>query len=1129
MKKSTVFDIERMKLKYLSSGYISILTLAISGMILSSCDKTAQEVSKTEVKNENRSMKYTALPDSLTGVSFRNDLKEDNRINYFIFPYMYMGGGVSIGDINNDGLADIYFTGNRVENKLYLNKGNMQFEDISRKAGVQGDTRWYTGTTLADVNNDGLLDIYLSVSNAFMQKENQLYINNGDLTFTESAAKYGLNDDGPSVQAGFFDYDNDGDLDMYLANYPATRFSSPNQYYYEKLQNPTDDETDKFFRNDGPNGFVNVTDEVGVRNFGLSLSTSISDYNEDGLMDVYVSNDFISPDFLYINQGDGTFKDELKSYTQHTAQFGMGSDAADINNDGLMDIMQLDMMAEDNKRQKTNMASMNPENFWNAVDLGFHYQYMRNCLQINNGNGSFSDIAELAGVDATNWSWATLLFDMDNDGWKDIFISNGTRRSVNDKDFMKKMHKKQMSGQINMNNLMALIEEMPVVRVSNHIYKNLGNLAFEKKANEWGGDFKGFTNGVAYGDLDNDGDLDLVLNNLDDMAIVYENNASSLKNGNFLTVKLKGKSDNHFGLGTRVRVKSGDLEQWQEMMIVRGFQSSVEPVLHFGLGSNTVVDELEVQWLNGTVQKMTDVKARQIIEIVQESGGKKDLEESTEKLQFIEQLVESGIDYRHIENNFDDFKRQVLLPHKMSQFGPSIAVGDINGDNLEDFYIGGATGEEAALYVQNASGSFSEKSFNVAKKDAIYEDIRAVFFDFENDGDQDLYVVSGGNEFEENSKEYQDRLYINDGKGNFKKSQGLLPEIRTSGSCVIVDDYDKDGDLDLFVGGRHVPGRYPFPTRSYILENNDGRFKDVTEEIAPGLMNVGMVTSALWTDFNADGSRDLMLTGEWMPIRFFEQKDQQFIDRTADYGFENSTGWWFSLAKADIDGDGDEDYVAGNLGLNYKYKGSEKEPFQVYAGDFDKNGTSDIILGYYEDGKAFPVRGLQCSSEQIPAIQEKYTTYRSFGDATLDKVYGKNILDSGLHYEAKMFSSSYIENKGNGKFEIKALPNMAQISCVNSILLYDFDKDGNKDILIAGNMHGSEVETPRNDAGIGLWLKGNGAGDFTPVSSRKSGFYAPYVVNEMKLLKGNNRTIILLGNNNERLQSFVLNSANQAL
>ena len=1091
------------------------LLVIACGLFLYSCGDQSQETPQKEKRKAEVKMGFTSLPDSLTGIHFKNELKEDNQVNYFTYQYMYMGGGVSIGDINNDGLPDIYFTGNRVPNKLFLNKGNMQFEDISVAAGVQGDNRWYTGVTMADVNNDGLLDIYLSVSGRFTTKENQLYINNGDMTFTEKAAEYGLNDDAPSVQAGFFDYDKDGDLDVYVANYPPTSFTSPPSYYHEKMKNPNDQETDKFFRNDGEKGFTNITDEVGIRNFGLSLSTSIADYNNDGWTDVYVSNDFASPDYLYINQGDGTFKDEILDYTQHTANFGMGSDAADINNDGLIDLMQLDMMAEDNKTQKTNMPSMNPKKFYETVDLGLNYQYMRNCLQLNNGNGSFSDIAELAGVDATDWSWAVLLMDMDNDGWKDMFITNGMRRSVNDKDFNIDMYKKKRAGKIDKSRPMNLVMGMPEVPISNYTYKNKGDLTFEKKVREWGIDFEGFTNGTAYGDLDGDGDLDLVLNNLDNKSMVYENRASDRANSNALRVQLKGVQDNAFGLGAKVQVKTGDMEQWQEMMMARGFQSSVEPVLHFGLGSATQVDELKVIWPNGDVQLQRNVAAGDLV-VIEQNGQKLNLDVSS-KQQFRE--LKDVASYRHQENEYDDFAKEVLLPHKMSRFGPGIAVGDVNGDQREDYYVGGAAGKSGALYIQNSKGAFVKKAFRDAQKDAASEDIQALFFDAENDGDMDLYVVSGGNEFAKDAPELQDRIYINDGKGNFKK-KNILPEMISSGGCVAAADYDADGDMDLFVGGRLVPGKYPFPARSYILENNKGSFTDVTTRVAPDLMYAGMVTSALWTDFNNDQSLDLMLTGEWMPIRFFEQKNKKFTDRTLSYGFDNTTGWWFSLAEADMDGDGDMDYVAGNLGLNYKYKGSEAEPFHVYANDFDKNGSMDIVLGYYNDGKAYPVRGLQCSSEQCPDIKKRFKTYQSFGDATLDMVYGTENLDAALHYEAYIFESSYIENKGNGNFKLSPLPHMAQISSVNSILLHDFDKDGNQDILLAGNMHGSEVETPRNDAGIGLWLQGDGAGNFNAVPSRESGFYAPHVVNDMKLLEKDKEWLILLGNNDAAMQSF---------
>lgn len=1113
------------KLKHMK--FKVMFVFALCGHLYSCGDKSQEIKSTGEANPKIPEMTFKAVPDSISGVRFKNVLKEDNRINYFTYQYMYMGGGVSIGDINNDGLPDIFFTGNRVKNKLYLNKGDMQFEDITETAGLIGDIRWYTGVSMADVNNDGLLDIYACVSGPFTETKNQLYINNGDLTFTESAEEYGINVSSPSVQASFFDYDNDGDLDMYLANYPPTPFRVPNSYYAEKLKNPADNETDQFFRNEGNKGFVEVTNEVGIRNFGLSLSASVSDYNNDGWQDVYVSNDFNSPDFLYINQGDGTFKDEIKSYTQHTSNFGMGSDAADINNDGFVDFMQLDMMAENNKKQKTNMASMNPAKFNEAVDLGLHYQYMRNCLQLNNGNGSFSDIAELAGVSSTDWSWGVLLMDMDNDGWKDIFISNGMRRNVNDKDFNIAMQKKKQAGLIDKNRPFDLVSQMDEVPVHNFTYRNNKDLTFEKKIKEWGIDFKGFTNGIAYGDLDADGDLDLVLNNLDDMSAIFENNASSRPDGNFLSIKLKGEKDNHFGLGAKVYVETNGKQQLQEMMLTRGFQSSVEPILHFGLGTEKMVDELRIEWPDGTVQTMNGVKAGQQL-VINQKGEKVQKQEFLTQY-FQEKAAVLNIDYKHTENEYDDFKKEVLLPHKMSQFGPSVAVADINGDGREDFYVGGSAGKKGALYLQNVDGKFTKKASRAIDADKACEDIDALFFDLENDGDMDLYIVSGGNEFEKDAKELQDRLYVNDGKGNFKKSDGL-PEMISSGACVAANDYDGDGDNDLFVGGRLVPAKYPFPARSYLLENNGGKFTDVTSTVAPDLLFPGMVTSAIWTDFNQDGKSDLMLTGEWMPIRFMEQKNNQFVDQTSSYGFENTTGWWFSLEKADMDGDGDDDYVVGNLGANYKYKATEKEPFHVYANDFDNNGKMDIVLGYYNQGKAYPVRGLQCSSEQCPTIKNKFKSYDAFGSATLDMVYGADNLNASLHYEANIFESCYIENKGNGNFKLSPLPKMAQLSSVNSLLLHDFDGDGNKDILLAGNIHGSEVETPRNDAGTGLWLKGDGNGQFTPVTSRESGFYAPHVVNNMKLLKKDNELIVLVGNNDEKMQSFVVSrSGNIAL
>lgn len=1100
-----------------------VLTL----LLFIACEGEEQQSNTRTVTEE---MGFVVVPDSVSNIDFKNTLTETNQFNYFTFPYMYMGGGVSVGDINNDGLPDIYFTGNMVNNKLYLNKGNMEFEDITEKAGVKGDIRWFTGVNMVDVNNDGFLDIYLCTSNSFPNKENLLYINNGDTTFSEKAAEFGLADIGPSVQSSFFDYDKDGDLDMYLANYPPTKFNSPNMYYQEKMKSPADNETDKLFRNDGPKGFTNVTDEAGIRNFGLSLSTAVADFNQDGWLDVYVSNDFISPDYLYINQGDGTFKNELKSYTKHTAQFGMGTDFADINNDGWIDLMQLDMMSENNKQQKTNMASMNPEIFYDAVNRGFHYQFMRNCLQINNGNGTFSDVAEIAGVDATDWSWAALLFDMDNDGWKDLFISNGTRRSINDKDYMKEVQKKNESGQINMQNLTDVLDKMPVFPVSNFTFRNKGDLTFEKRVEEWGMNFKGFTNGVAYGDLDADGDLDVVLSNLDEKAIIYENKAAQSKDANYLQIVLKGSEKNPFAFGSRVTVKDNKMQQWQEMMPSRGFQSSVEPILHFGLGDRDKIEQIEVRWPDGKEMVLADVAVNQRLQLsyADAEPSTKTTMESASSI-FTERTNQIGVRHKHVENLYDDFQRQVLLPHKMSEFGPSIAVEDVNQDGLEDFFVGSSAGFSASLYLQNLRGEFDKAFIPDFEQDKASEDTDALFFDADGDEDMDLYVVSGGNEYDLGDPALQDRLYLNDGKGNFVRANNVLPEMKSSNGLVSAADYDNDGDLDLFVGGRQIPGKYPFAPKSYLLENNAGVFSDVIKKKAKDLEYAGMLCAAEWVDLNQDEQLDLVTAGEWTPIKVFIQEDGQWQEQTNAYGLEHSTGWWFDLEVRDMDQDGDMDIIGGNLGLNYKYQGTKDEPFQVYGGDFDENGKWDIVLSYYNQGKPYPVRGLQCSSEQMPSIKEKFKTYNAFGDATIEQVYGEDQLKLALRYDAKHFASSYMENLGDGNFEIHSLPNEAQISCVNSIQVDDYDLDGKLDILIAGNMHGSEVETPRNDAGIGLFLKGDGNGQFEAIPSKESGFYAPMVVNDMETIIVNGQQLLLLANNNNFMQAFKWETNNNDL
>ncbi|GAA3516523.1 VCBS repeat-containing protein [Aquimarina addita] len=1104
-----------MKLVYVSMKVYTILFMLFLGVFVS-CNKQ-KKVDVTTPKLFNQ------LTAEKTGINFSNDLTENDSLNYFTYPYLYMGGGVAAGDINNDGLIDLYFTGNMVSNKLYLNKGDLTFEDITDKAGVSGDKRWFTGVTMADVNGDGFLDIYCTIGGKFKPKNNLCYINNGNGTFTEKAKELGIDDKSNSVQGTFFDYDLDGDLDLYVANYPPTSFSSPNNYYRNRMNNPNKLETDKLYRNDGSR-FTDVTNASGLRSFGLSLSATIGDVNNDGWPDIYVSNDFSTPDYFFINNQDGTFKESLKLATRNTSFYGMGTDIADYNNDGLLDVFQVDMSAENNRRAKANMASMNPAVFWGAVNTGFHYQYMQNSLQLNTGimndslnSYNFSNISRLAGVSSTDWSWGPLFVDLDNDGWKDLFISNGTRKEINNRDYFIKLSKSRYKR----DSLLYKSDQIPSEKIDNYVYKNKGDLTFEKSNNDWGISYEGFSNGAVYADLDNDGDLEIITNNIDDKASVFENKNS--ENNNYIKIQFQGTEKNKYGLGNRVYLKAGGNKQMQELTLSRGFQSSVAPELNFGINQSKSIEELKVVWTDGKTQVFKDIDANQKLVIkYTEAIVEKNPEESKSAPLFTSQNEEFFPSFSHKENEFDDFKTQVLLPHKMSSFGPALVVGDLNGDGLDDYYIGGSSGNPGVLFYQNDQG-FKEISSSVLLEDKDAEDTGAMIFDADQDGDNDLYVVSGGYEFTPNAPQLQDRLYINDGKGNFSKSpETTLPEMMTSGSRVYHADFDKDGKEDILVLGRQVPGNYPKPADSYILknvtENEHARFENVTPSWVKEFTELGLATSAVITDYNKDSWLDIIVVGEWMPIRVFRNTHSGFEEVSESMGLTtDTTGWWWSIEEGDFDNDGDMDYIVGNNGLNYKYKATEEETFDIYINDFDKNKKDDIVLSYYNEGKQYPVRGRECSSQQIPNIKQKFKNYEGFAEASLIDVYTEKSLESAVHYQVKSFASVYLENKGDS-FEIHQLPVEAQMSSINQIVVNDFNADGHLDAVIAGNLYASEVETPRNDAGYGLFLKGSSNGSFNPVPTTESGLFIPGDVKDLRPIEVGNDTFIIAAKNNDFLQ-----------
>ena len=1081
---------------------------------------------------------FTILKSKETGILFNNKIKDTKDQNILLYANFYGGAGVGIGDFNNDGLQDIYFAGNLVNDKLYLNQGNLKFNDVTKKSGIINDGGWSTGVTIADVNNDGYVDIYVSrelYDDNPKWRTNLLYINNTDGTFTESAKKYGVDDSQRTRHATFLDYNKDGLLDLFLLTQPP----NPGGYsIFSGTELLKPEYHLKLFKNTGKDSFIDVSEEAGIKQTGFPNAVSASDLNNDGWTDLYIANDFYSPDFLFINNQDGTFTNIADNALNHMSYYSMGVDIADINNDALLDIFVVDMVAEDNYRLKSNMSGMNPKRFWEVVEDSGSYQYMYNALQLNNGNSTFSNVAQFSGMAATDWSWSNLIADFDNDGLKDTYVTNGLLFDIRNTDadrnvayFIDKkrydwLQKYPDGGNIksvfdilDLDEITSLIPSQPL---KNYAFKNNGNLEFEKVMDEWGLKEESFSNGSAYADLDNDGDLDLVINNINSEAFLYRNNSDKITNSNFIRIELYDK-ENKPVLGSRVSIYSEGDMQTSETTNVRGIYSTSEPFVHFGLQSKTKIDSLVIDWPNNTrtIKKNLAVNKTFKIGMNENKNQKTNLTKAKSNKIFFTNTTESfDIDYTHKENSFDDYEYQVLLPHKLSQMGPALAKSDINNDGLDDIFIGAANGFSPKLYLQNKEGKFNSINSNYWDKQSSFEDVDAIFVDVDNDGNQDLYVVSGGNEYEDKNINYTDRIYINDGNGNFSRGKitGLIPE---SGSVVKASDYDNDGDMDLFVGGRHIPHQYPLPATSMILRNDNGQLVNVTKEIAKEFKKLGMVTDALWSDYDNDGDIDIILAGEWMPITVFNNEKGMF-NKVKENGLENSDGWWFSLEQGDFDGDGDIDFIAGNLGLNYKYKTSKEKPFDIYYNDFDLNGQNDIVLGYYNDNKHYPLRGFSCSAQQIPDLKDKIKKYDVFAALEIDQVYGDDNLDNSLHYKAKTFASSYVENLGDGNFKISSLPFQAQLSNINDILVDDFNEDGNLDLVTIGNLFVSEIETPRNDAGNGLLMYGKGNGSFEVSTLQQSGFFANKDAKKIVIISNQMERKILVSNNDDKLQCFTI-------
>ncbi|MCL6273780.1 VCBS repeat-containing protein [Muricauda sp. 2012CJ35-5] len=1097
----------------------------IVGLLLASCHQEPKPLSNTVEKVSQ--ILFKPVPSDQSGVMFTNSLPESAAMNSMVYEYFYNGGGVAIGDINNDGLEDLYFTANLTGNKLYLNKGNLKFEDVTEKAGVKGSFGWTTGVSMADVNADGWLDIYVCKSGKgkVQDRENLLFINNQDGTFTEQAAIFGLNFAGYSTQSSFFDYDRDGDLDLFLLNHNVNPINTNNPGEFKNEYNEF--VGDRLYRND--NGiFTDVSQTAGILQniMGFGLGVSMGDVNNDNWPDIYVGNDYIEQDYLYINKGDGTFREQLKSAMGHTSNFSMGTDMADINNDGFTDIMSLDMVAQDNYGIKTSMSGMNPEAFNLAVDQGFHYQYMYNALQLNNGNNHFSDIAQLANVSSTDWSWAPLLADLDNDGLKDLFVTNGLKRDFRNNDFKKYKLERLKKAQHAKENMATVMEELvrrtPERKTINYIFKNNGDLTFVDQTTQWGITIPTFSNGAAYADLDNDGDLELVINNVDEPATVLEN----LSTQNHLQITLKGSGKNRFGVGAKVSLKIKDRAQTLENYPTRGYQSSMSNVLHFGVGDAENIEILTILWPDGKQQSIHDIPANQRLTLNYADAQTSTPEFTTESnIQFTTITNQINPLPVHQESAYNDFKMESLLPHKMSEEGPALAIGDINQDGLDDFFIGGSKAQMGKLYTQNADGNFDHQKQLVFEQDKFHEDVDAVFFDADKDGDLDLYVVSGSNEEIPNSEFYKDRIYLNV-NGNFQKSNGIFNEvIHASGSVVVPHDFDHDGDMDLFVGGRQTPGKYPFSGKSFLWRNDtsNGQLKFTnTNEIL--LEDLGMVTDATWTDVDGDGWNDLVIVGEWLAPKILKNIEGSLSDASVAMGIHNQSGWWFSVKAADFDNDGDMDLIAGNLGLNSKYKAAIDAPFEIYSKDFDQTGSLDIVLGYHQEGKEYPLRGRECSSNQMPFIKKKFPTYHDFASASLEDVYGKENLASALHYKANSFATTYFENNGNGQFMPLKLPNLAQQTTITEIIAEDVNDDGNLDVLLFGNLFGFEVETPRQDSGYGILLLGDGEGNFQPQMPYENGLYVKGdVVHASAIELTNHEKALLITKNQDSLQLVKLN------
>jgi hypothetical protein len=1069
---------------------------------------------------------FSLLPSDYTGVRFENRLADAPDFNVFTYRNFYNGGGVALGDLTGDGLPELLLTSNQEENRLYLNEGGFRFRDVTAAAGVAGKGAWATGVTLVDIDGDGWLDIYVGYAGNVEgeRRANELYVHQGLNAegvpeFAESAAAYGIADEGYTTHAAFFDYDRDGDLDLYLVNNsprPANSFGLQNTRAVRDSLGG-----DKLYRNDGGR-FADVSESAGIlgSEIGFGLGVAISDLNRDGWPDIYVSNDFFEQDYLYTNNGDGTFAESVAQQMPYISYSSMGLDIADIDNDGWTDVYVTDMLPVDEYRYKTIAGFETWDAYRARLRNDYHHQFTRNMLHLNQRTGRFSEIGLLAGVAGTDWSWSALIADFDLDGHKDIHVTNGLLRDVTSQDYMsflgnpRTLREARDGERVDFLGLIAAMSSTPL---PNYAFRSRGDLTFSNESEEWGLDTPGFSSGAAYGDLDGDGALDLVVSNVNQEASIYRNNARAQLDNRYLQIRLEGEGPNRYGVGAKVTLRSGDRLFFQELMPSRGFQSSVDYTLTFGIGQLDTIPSVTVDWPDGRVSVLRDVAADQSL-TVRQSGASPEVpaEPDTAPPLFTEVTIR-GLDFVHRENDFVDFHREPLMPKLLSTEGPFMAVADVNGDGLDDAFIGGAKEQAGRLLVQRPDGALVSSNEALFERDRISEDLGAAFFDAEGDGDLDLYVVSGGSEFSDRVPALRDRLYLNDGRGRFRKAEGSLPSISQSGSRVAAHDFDLDGDIDLFVGGRVVPWRYGFDPPSVLLANDgQGRFTDVTDQAAPDLASVGMVTDALWEDVDGDELTDLVIVGEWMPITVFRNTGDGRLERADVPGLERSHGWWNRIVAADFTGDGRTDFVIGNLGLNTRLRATEREPLTLYAKDFDRNGSVEQILAQYNDGVSYPFPLRDDLIGALPFLRERYPNFEDYALETVADIFSEADLHDAVVKQAYTFETVLARNDGDGSFTLLPLPLEAQIAPTYGILPADIDGDGHQDLLLAGNFDGVKPELGRMSAGYGLVLRGDGAGGFQPVPGAESGFLVPGQARDIQRVRTASGHLYVVTRNDDR-------------